>query len=226
MDIEPIGTAKLTTNAKELANKMADSINVKSNFIRSFASGALELPVDLYYLGYDFLDTEHRTINGVDKERCIRLIQKGSANVKSLEKIANIIIRRYLDKINVEKLKNIAVNGSGHLAGSVIANRLILGNVGGMFASNLATKMVVGFSFSAMLSFGALMSRAVYSSRELSLRDPELYSYLRRLGDLDLLYFLIEKRVRPFEDATSIWHRNRQLFDEVAQYFFQKVKWK
>ncbi|WP_261118055.1 hypothetical protein [Serratia ficaria] len=43
-------------------------------------------------------------------------------------------------------------------------------------AKELANKMVVGFSFSAMLSLGALMSRAVYSSRELSLRDPELCS--------------------------------------------------
>ena len=63
-------------DAKELANNMADAINVKSNFLRSFAGGALELPVDLFYLGYDFLDTDNRWENNFDKERCIRLVKE------------------------------------------------------------------------------------------------------------------------------------------------------
>lgn len=210
-------------DAKELANNMADAINVKSNFLRSFAGGALELPVDLFYLGYDFLDTDNRWENISDKERCIRLVRDGFANRKYIEKMANYIIQRYLDKVDIEKLRNVAVNSSASLAGSVITNRLILGNIGTMFTSHMAAKMVVGFTFSTLLSLGALQSRAVYSSRELSRRDPELYNYLRRLGNLDLLYFLIEKRVKPFEEATALWHRNRRLFEEVTTLFFQRV---
>ncbi|HFI1930237.1 hypothetical protein [Yersinia enterocolitica] len=213
------------TSAKELATKMADSINLKSGFLRSFAGGALELPVDLYYLGYDFLDTDNRWANSIDKERCIRLVKRGFANGENLEKIANVIFTRYLDKVDADKLKNIAINGSASIAGSMVANRLVLGNIGAIFARNLIAKMLIGFSFTTILSIGAVQSRAVYTSRELSMRDPELYAYLNRLGDLDLLYFLVEKRIRPFEDATALWSRNRQLFDEVTKYFFQKVRY-
>lgn len=117
-------------DAKELANNMADAINVNSSFLRSFAGGALELPVDLFYLGYDFLDTDSRWENNIDKERCIRLVKDGFANRKYIEKMANYIIQRYLDKIDIEKLKNVAVNSSASLAGGVITNRLILGNIG------------------------------------------------------------------------------------------------
>ncbi|MBP2166869.1 hypothetical protein J2125_000061 [Erwinia toletana] len=211
-------------DAKELANRMADAINVKSNFLRSFAGGALELPVDLYYLGYDFFDTENRTANSYDTERAIRLVKHGLANRKGIEKIANIIIHRYLDKVDVEKIKHIGVNSAGSLAGSIMTNRLILGNIGSMFAANLVAKMLIGFSFSTLIGLGAFQSRAIYTSRELKQRDQELQNYLQRLGDLDLLYFLIEKRVKPFEDVTAIWAKNRRLFDEISQYFLQKMR--
>jgi len=210
-------------NAKELATQMVDSLNVSSNFLKSFAGGALELPVDLYYLGHSYLDTDNRAANSYDGERCVRLVKDGFANRKSIQKIANIIIDRYLDKIDVDKLKSVGVNSAGSLAGSVITNRIILGNIGPIFAERLAARMVIGFSFSTLLSLGALQSRAIYTSRELNSRDPELHNYLRRIGNLDLLYFLIEKRVQPFETALSLWQKNRQLFNEVSSDFLHRM---
>lgn len=211
-------------NAKSLANQMVDSLDINSGFLKSFAGGALELPVDLFYLGYSYLDTENRWANSLDGERCIRLVKNGFANRESIQKIANIIIDRYLDKIDVNKLKTVGINGAGSFAGSVITNRMILGNIGPMFAERMVAKMIIGFSFSTLLSLGALQYRAIYSSRALSRRDPELCNYLRRLGDLDLLYFILEKRVQPFETAISLWHHNRQLFDEVSNYFLQRIR--
>ncbi|AXF75538.1 hypothetical protein LU604_14690 [Erwinia tracheiphila] len=211
-------------NAKRLADDMVESINVNSNFLKSFAGGALELPVDLFYLGRSFLDTDNRSPNSFDGERCIRLVKNGYANRKNLQKIANIIIDRYLDKVDVNKLKSAGTNFAGSISGSVIMNRMILGNIGTMFADRMVAKMLIGFSFSSMLSLGALQARAIYTSRELSKRDPELHNHLRRLGDLDLLYFLMEKRVQPFEAAFSLWRQNRPLFDEVSRYFLQKVR--
>jgi len=203
---------------------MVNALNVNSSFLKSFAGGALELPVDLYYLGYSFLDTDNRTSNSVDGERCIRLIQNGFANRKSLQKIANIIIDRYLDKIDVHKLKTTGAHTGASLAGGVVMNRMILGNIGPMFADKLVTRMLTGFSFSSILSLGAMQSRAIYTSRELSCRDPELHNYLMRLGNLDLLYFLIEKRVQPFEKALLLWRQNKALFDEVSSIFLQRVR--
>lgn len=100
-------------SAKSLANDMVESINVNSNFLKSFAGGALELPVDLFYLGRSFLDTDNRSANRFDGERCVRLVKNGYANRESIKKIANIIIDRYLDKIDVDKLKSTGSNISG-----------------------------------------------------------------------------------------------------------------
>lgn len=210
--------------AKGLADDMVNSLNVNSSYLKSFAGGALELPVDLYYLGYSYLDTEHRSSNSFDGERCMRLIKNGFANRKSLQKVARIIIDRYLDKIDVDKLKTAGSHAGTSLAGGVIMNRMILGNIGPMFADRMIARMLMGFTFSTLLSLGALQSRAIYTSRQLSRRDPELHNYLRRLGDLDLLYFLIEKRVMPFEKALMLWNQNRALFDEVSSMFLQRVR--
>jgi len=93
-----------------------------------------------------------------------------------------------------------------------------------MFADRMIAKMLIGFSFSTLLSIGAFQSRAIYTSRKLSQRDPELYNCLRGLGDLDLLYFLMEKRLQPFETVFLLWRQNRPLFDEVSRFFLQKVR--
>ncbi len=211
-------------NAKDLANQMVDALEVNSSFVKSFANGALELPVDLFYLGYSYLDTDSRWANSLDGERCIRLVKNGFANRKSLQKIANIIIDRYLDKIDVTKIRDAGLNSAGKLAGSMVANRIILGNIGSMFADRMIAKMLTGFTFSSLLSLGAIQARAIYTSRELSQRDPELYCYLKNLGNLDLLYFLLEKRMHPFETATLFWKNNRRMFDEVSRYFLQRVQ--
>ncbi|WP_261643961.1 hypothetical protein [Erwinia mallotivora] len=210
-------------SAKGLAEQMANSINLNSNFLKSFAGGALELPVDLFYPGRSFLDTDNRLNNSFDSEPCIRMVKKGCANRKNLQKIANIIINRYLNKIDVNKLKSAGTNFAGSISGSIMMNRMILGNIGPGFADRMVAKMLIGFSFSTLLSLGALQARSIYTSRELSKRDPELHNYLRRLGDLDLLYFLMEKRLQPFETAFALWKQNRPLFDEVSRFFLQKV---
>ena len=104
-----------------------------------------------------------------------------------------------------------------------MTNRPGLGNSGTMFTSRMAAKVVMGFTFLTLLSVGSLPSSAVYSSRQLNQRDTELYDSLRRQGHLDLLYFIIEKRVEPFEGATALWHKNRRLFNEVTALFLKKI---
>lgn len=62
-------------SAKQIANDMADAVNIDSNLVRGFAQGFISVPVDFYYLGYDYIDTENRWLNSQDKERFIRLNQ-------------------------------------------------------------------------------------------------------------------------------------------------------
>ncbi|CAI2403197.1 Uncharacterised protein [Serratia ficaria] len=46
-------------SAKRMANDMADAVNIDSHLIRGFAQGFINVPVDFYYLGYDYIDTEN-----------------------------------------------------------------------------------------------------------------------------------------------------------------------
>ncbi len=47
-------------SAKQIANEMADAVNIDSNLVRGFAQGFISVPVDFYYLGYDYIDNENR----------------------------------------------------------------------------------------------------------------------------------------------------------------------
>ena len=81
-------------SAKQIASDMADAINIDSNLVRGFAQGFISVPVDFYYLGYDYIDNENRWLNSQDKERFIRLMnvaplrgEHGSAAASTVFKI-------------------------------------------------------------------------------------------------------------------------------------------
>lgn len=71
-----------------------------------------------------------------------------------------------------------------------------------------------------LLSVGAETSRAIYTSRYLKRRNPVLHDKLQNLGDLDLLYFLVEDIVKPFETACMVSDKNPAEFNKICEYFF------
>ncbi|HBZ0891486.1 TPA: hypothetical protein MJC50_13445 [Klebsiella pneumoniae] len=78
-----------------------------------------------------------------------------------------------------------------------------------MFAGSLA---------GLLLSVGAETSRAIYTSRYLKRRNPVLHDKLQNL--LDLLYFLVEDIVKPFETARMVGDKNPAEFNNICEYFF------
>ncbi|MDX6018870.1 hypothetical protein SIL08_00980 [Scandinavium sp. V105_16] len=69
--------------AKDLAREMLNVINVDdSGFLGAVAKGFISIPVNLVYLGYDFIDTEHRKENLDDKFRIAQLIKNTHLNKK------------------------------------------------------------------------------------------------------------------------------------------------
>ncbi|HBR3952473.1 TPA: hypothetical protein RRI81_001241 [Klebsiella pneumoniae] len=83
-----------------------------------------------------------------------------------------------------------------------------------MFAGSLA---------GLLLSVGAETSRAIYTSRYLKRRNPVLHDKLQNLQnlrDLDLLYFLVEDIVKPFETARMVGDKNSAEFNKICEYFF------
>ena len=68
-------------SAKDIARDMLEAIDIDgSGFWGAIGKGFISFPVSLAYLGYDFMDTEHRRDNLDDKFRLARLVKKGVFN--------------------------------------------------------------------------------------------------------------------------------------------------
>ncbi|WP_230472622.1 hypothetical protein [Gibbsiella quercinecans] len=210
-------------SAKKLADDMADAIHLDSNLFRGFAHGFVNLPVDFYYLGRDFIDTDSRTINSYDKERMIRMVKHGMASRQSLEKVIRLFLDNFIKHVDLQKVKELSAKGGGNFLGRMAFNQLVSGNMGYILSSKLIPRLVTGLTIGSILSVGAAMSRSVYVARDLQCRNPAAYNMLRRLGDLDLLYFIVADKTRPFEDAVALWSTDRNKFHQTCCYFFEKV---
>ena len=179
-------------SAKEIARDMLEAINIDgSGFVGAVAKGVISLPVSFAYLGYDFIDTEHRRENQDDKFRLARLIKTITFDKETVYNI----IKPFIDDL------------TGVQLGYVISDRA-------------TTALFAGTVIGSLLSIGAEASRAIYTSRYLRGRNPKIYYKLKGMGDVDLLYFLVEDTVKPFEMACAIGECNSEEFNEICKYFF------
>ncbi|CNI53334.1 MULTISPECIES: hypothetical protein [Yersinia] len=205
-------------SAKEIARDMLDAINVDgSGFFGAVAKGFISFPVSFYYLGYDFMDTDHRSDNFDDKMRIAKLIKSGAINREVIEKIIGIFMNDFSSRIDITNLvKNIA----GSSIGKILFSQLTGVNLGNVIATRAVAALLSGTAIGALISVGAETSRAIYTSRYLRERSPMMYYKLRGLGDLDLLYFLVEDTVKPFEKACEVDDRSPEEFNKICEYFF------
>lgn len=208
-------------SAKEIARDMLDAINVDgAGFIGAVAKGLISFPVSLGYLGYDFIDTEHRRENQDDKFRLAKRVRKGVFRRDIIEEIIKAGIEDFASRIHFGKTVSLVKNISGSLVGKMAFTELTGVKLGEAIASRGATAFFAGSLAGLLLSVGSEASRAIYTSRTLKNRNPTLYDKLQRMGDLDLLYFFVEDIVRPFEVACDVGDRNPAEFDKICEYFF------
>lgn len=170
-------------------------------------------------MGYDFLDTEHRYQNDNDKYRFAELIKSGLANRESIEKILRLVLGQYFDKLDSHQKKKILETKVAKLVGGMITKNILLGDIGAILASRLAFKMASGFVMTSILGLGAMVSRAIYTSRALMEKSPKIYWELRKEGNLDLLYFLVENSTEPFVRALVFYDSDKAFFDDVFEEF-------
>ncbi|MEQ9721974.1 hypothetical protein ABQG65_12400 [Yersinia alsatica] len=205
-------------SAKEIARDMLDAINIDgSGFFGAVAKGFISFPVSFYYLGYDFMDTEHRSENFDDKIRIAKLIKSGTINREIIEKIIGIFINDFSSRINIA---NLVRNIAGSSIGKVLFSQLTGVNLGNVIATRAVAAFLSGTAIGAFITVGAETSRAIYTSRYLRERNPMIYYKLQGLGDLDLLYFLVEDTVKPFERACTVSDQNPEEFNKICEYFF------
>lgn len=205
-------------SAKEIARDMLDAINVDgTGFLGAVAKGIISFPVSVAYLGYDFMDTEHRKENEDDKFRLARLVKKVTFNKEIIEQVINVFIDEFSSRINIAAM---AVNIGGSAIGKVLFSQLTGVRLGNVISTRVVAVVFSGFTLGSLLSIGAESSRAIYTSRYLRERNPKAFYKLKQMGDLDLLYFIVEDKVRPFEQACAIGDVNSKEFDKICEYFF------
>ncbi|HDS6497081.1 TPA: hypothetical protein QHX51_000147 [Enterobacter asburiae] len=208
-------------SAKSLAKRMLKSLDVgDSGFLASVAQGMLSFPVSMYYLGYDFMDTTHRHSNFDDRVRMANMLKRGISVHQEAQKIVNAVIREFMSKVNMDSIQGIAKNFTGVMAGKFIFAELTGVKLGAAVSSRIMTSFAAGVIIGSALTIGAETSRAIYTARKLENQNPALYYRLKSMGDLDLLYFLVEDKLKPFLDACSVADVNKHEFNEVCKYFF------
>ncbi|MFX2625729.1 hypothetical protein V6266_22085 [Enterobacter asburiae] len=208
-------------SAKSLAKRMLKSLDVgDSGFLASVAQGMLSFPVSMYYLGYDFMDTTHRHSNFDDRVRMANMLKRGISVHQEAQKIVNAVIREFMSKVNMDNIQGIAQNFTGLMAGKFIFAELTGVKLGAAVSTRIMTSFAAGVVIGSALTIGAETSRAIYTARKLENQNPALYYRLKSMGDLDLLYFLVEDKLKPFLDACSVADVNKHEFNEVCKYFF------
>lgn len=205
--------------AKELAKDMLEAINIDdSGFIAALTKGLISFPVSMGYLAYDFMDTEHHRANADDKYRFARLINKVGFNKELIGQVVGVFINDFSSRLDFSLMVEKIVGDS---AGRMIFSELTGVKIGYVISNRLVTAFFSGACIGSLLSLGAEVSRAIYTSRYLAARSPGHYQKLKDMGDLDLLYFLIEDLVSPFEKAIELHNTN-----EVFLMRFANVFWK
>ncbi|ELP5722247.1 hypothetical protein QTU96_004664 [Enterobacter asburiae] len=200
---------------------MLKSLDVgDSGFLASVAQGMLSFPVSMYYLGYDFMDTTHRHSNFDDRVRMANMLKRGISVHQEAQKIVNAVIREFMSKVNMDSIQGIAQNFTGLMAGKFIFAELTGVKLGAAVSTRIMTSFAAGVVIGSALTIGAETSRAIYTARKLENQNPALYYRLKSMGDLDLLYFLVEDKLKPFLDACSVADVNKHEFNEVCKYFF------
>ncbi|MFZ5308191.1 hypothetical protein [Enterobacter asburiae] len=208
-------------SAKSLAKRMLKSLDVgDSGFLASVAQGMLSFPVSMYYLGYDFMDTTHRHSNFDDRVRMANMLKRGISVHQEAQKIVNAVIREFMSKVNMDSIQGTAQNFTGVMAGKFIFAELTGVKLGAAVSTRIMTSFAAGVVIGSALTIGAETSRAIYTARKLENQNPALYYRLKSMGDLDLLYFLVEDKLKPFLDACSVADVNKHEFNEVCKYFF------
>ncbi|OTA19454.1 hypothetical protein Xbed_02308 [Xenorhabdus beddingii] len=207
-----------------LPYRMALVVNSNEHIIAGFVDGVLSVPINLGYLAYDMLDTDSKYEKDNDKIRLMYLIKNGGANKESIYEIISTVLDKYISSLSDEQKEKLWEKIIAQQLGKIGANSLIFGHMNKVLISRIVSRMIFSISMSFLLTAGAMQSRAVYSSRELLVRNPKLYWELRSKGDLDLLYVFVESYVKPFEEAENLKKVNQVMFDQVFEQFLPMVK--
>ncbi|WP_455852589.1 hypothetical protein [Pantoea endophytica] len=212
-------------SAKEIARDMLRAISLDdSGVLVNFAKGFISFSVSIAYLGYDRLDTEHYRNNKNDKYRIAGLVERGTFRKEVIERVIGVFMDDFTSRINFEKTTDMIDRTGANLIGKLAFSQLTGFSLGRALTANATSAFFAGAVVGTILYLGSEASRAIYTSRRLELTNPKIYFKLRRMGDLDLLYFIVQDIVGPFEKACVMHDENPLEFDKICEFFFLGLK--
>ncbi|HFZ7641671.1 TPA: hypothetical protein ACIO31_004559 [Salmonella enterica subsp. enterica serovar Javiana] len=211
--------------AKDLAREMLSALNLEDEgMLVAYVKGFVNFPVNLYFLAYDFIHTDDRRQNMDDNMRLAELVERATSkkHINLVARAVNVFIDDFIKYVNMTEIaKKVAKDAIGSSLGNYTFGELTGLKIGKLISSRITVSIAFSMSISTLLMIGGGASRAIHSSRFLKTSNYGVYRKLRDLGDLDLLYFAIRDRVKPFEKATKLARENPALFNQAAEYFFK-----
>jgi len=212
-------------SAKELARDMLSALDLEDEgMLAAYVKGFVNFPVNLYSLAYDFIHTDDRRQNMDDNIRMAELVERATSkkHINLVARAVNVFIDDFMKHVNMADIaKKVAEDTIASTLGSYTFGELTGVKIGKLISSRITVSIAFSMSISTLLMIGGGVSRAIHSSRYLKTTNYGVYRKLRDLGDLDLLYFAIQDRVKPFEKATKLSRENPALFNQAVEYFFK-----
>lgn len=204
---------------KEIASDILDIINQKDMggfelFFYSAGKGLLDVGTDLGYMTYDFLDTENRWRNEGIRIRQAELFKRGISS-EEIKTLITYIVKIFVSKIKNKSLTDIFAKITGRQTGKYVATAFIYGEVARVLARRFIPRLLIRLGMVGVVSLAGTTSTSLYVSEDLSYRYPSIYSGLKNLGDLDLLYFLVRDYMDPFLEAIEINMKNKNDWDTL-----------
>ncbi|WP_318369015.1 hypothetical protein [Enterobacter sp.] len=212
-------------SAKNLARQMLSALDLQDEgMLVAYLRGFANFPVNLYFLAYDFIHTDDRRQNMDDNMRIANLLERATSkkHINLVARAVNVFIEDFMKHVNMADLaKKVAEDTIASTLGSYTFGELTGIKIGKLISSRITVSIAFSMSISTLLMIGGGASRAIHVSRFLKTSNYGVYRKLRDLGDLDLLYFAIQDRVKPFEEATKLSSSDPALFNQAEEYFFK-----
>ncbi|EAA7111125.1 hypothetical protein EWJ91_24190 [Salmonella enterica subsp. enterica serovar Ouagadougou] len=200
--------------------------------------GILSVPVDIFYLGRAFLDTENRYRNEIEHYRLATLIKREISDEDTFTRLINLIFYELFSHVPEKTQNKIFSHIGGAIFGRTIANAFVSGEIAkatmkkaisSISSAQLSKIVSISASISGamignILLTGGMAERAIYTSRALKEDCPEIYNRLRPT-DLDLLYFLVESIMEPVVDAIKIRRNDGQIaFEKMMELMANEIR--
>ena len=221
-----VAVDNMTSDIEDLANRISDIIMSPAT-ISGLINGALNVPLDMGYLAWGYMDTDSRFAHQTPRFRMAEAIHNDILNYKHITNAVEIIFKEFDKYASVSQQNNTYRGVVSSMVGRFMSAKLIamigaavlarVSFIGAQSAKNWIGRVTM------ILLIGGMSERSIRMSESLAIEAPEIY-WLLRPHDYELTYFLFEPAVKPFIDAVHVGAtRGQPAFDKIIDAVGRKL---